>query len=324
MARSWTRSSVYRIFSAISKKRSTSDRSQGVFILTGSQHFGLSQAIAQSLAGRIAVLYLLPPSLDELNRFGEPLSDLWTVIWTGAYPRIYDRGLNPRRWLADYTTAYVQRDVRQILRVTDLQTFTTFLRLVAGRTAKELNLLTLGSDAGITHPTAGAWLSVLETSFLCSRLPPWHRSLRKQAVKSPKIHFVDTGLACHLLGIVDPEQPRYHPLRGALFETWVVSEVLKSRMHRGLSERMFHLHEARGLEVDLLIEEGNRLIAAEAKSALTVAGDFFTALTTLGKHLGKRRFHLQLDARIIYGGDQSQHRSNATIVPWYQIHEHRW
>jgi len=296
----------------------------GRFILTGSQRFGLTKAINQTLAGRIAVLYLLPPSLDELARFRQPLPDLWTLVWTGAYPRIYDRGLDPHRWLADYTTTYVQRDVREVLAVADLGAFTTFLRLVAGRTANELNLSSLGSDAGISHPTARAWLSVLETSFLCLQLPPWHRNLRKQAVKSPKIHFLDTGLACHLLGITRPEQLRYHPLRGALFESWVVSEVLKSRIHRGLSERMFHFRQTRGLEVDLLVEEGNRLIAVEAKSAATIAPDFFTALQRLGAGMKKPEADLSFDPRIVYGGEHSQRRSDALVIPWHEIHEHSW
>ena len=296
----------------------------GRFILTGSQHFGLSEAVAQTLAGRIAMLYLLPPSLDELARFGRPPKDVWTVVWTGSYPRVYDRALDPARWLADYVTTYVQRDVRQMLKVGDLEAFATFLRLVAGRTASELHLTRLGSDAGITHPTVRAWMSVLETSFLCLRLPAWRRSQRKQAVKAPKVHLVDTGLACHLLGVTEPAQLRHHPLRGALFESWVVSEVLKSRLHRGLSERMFHLRDAKGLEVDLVIEAGDRVTAVEVKSAATVASDFFSALSQLGRVVGERQPHLTFDARVVYAGDTAQHRSDATVVPWRQLHEYAW
>ncbi len=296
----------------------------GRFILTGSQHFGLSEAIAQTLAGRVAMLYLLPPSLDELVRFGKPLEDVWTLVWTGSYPRIYDRGLDPARWLADYVTTYVQRDVRQVLNIGDLEAFTTFLRLVAGRTASELHLTRLGGDAGITHPTVRAWMSVLETSFLCLRLPAWRRSQRKQAVKAPKIHLVDTGLACHLLGVTEPAQLRHHPLRGALFESWVVSEVLKSRLHRGLPERMFHFRDAKGLEVDLVIEEGDRVTAVEVKSAATVAADFFSALSQLKRVVGEGQPHLGFDARVVYAGETAQHRSDATVVPWRQLHEYAW
>jgi uncharacterized protein len=296
----------------------------GRFILTGSQHFGLTEAITQSLAGRIAILHLLPPSLDELARFGPLPDDPGTQIWTGAYPRIYDRGLDAGRWLADYAATYLQGDVRQVLNVADLEAFATFLQLVAGRTATELRLSSLGADAGITHPTARAWLSVLEASFLCLRLPAWHRSHRKQVVKSPKIHLLDTGLACHLLGITEPRQLRSHPLRGALFESWVVSEVFKSRLHRGLPARMFHLREARGSEVDLLLESGDRLTAVEAKSGATVAADFFDGLERLRSDLAQRSSHLAFDPRIVYGGMQPQRRSGATVVPWQRIHDHDW
>lgn len=296
----------------------------GRFILTGSQHFGLTEAITQSLAGRIAILYLLPPSLDELARFGELADDLWIRVWTGAYPRIYDRGLDPVRWLADYATTYVERDVRQVLEVSDLEAFRTFLRLVAGRTASELNLSSLGGDAGVSHPTVRSWLSVLEASFLCHRLPGWHRSHRKRVVKAPKVHLIDTGLACHLLGITEPDQLVHHPLRGALFESWVVSEIYKARLHSGRPSRMFHYREARGPEVDLLIEEGERLIAAETKSGATVAGDFFAALERLGEEAGERVPHLAFDPRLVYGGRSVQRRSGGTAIPWNRLHDHEW
>lgn len=296
----------------------------GRFILTGSQHFGLTEGVTQSLAGRIAILYLLPPSLDELARFGQLPDDLWTQVWTGSYPRIYDLGLDPGRWLADYATTYIERDVRQVLNVADLEAFTTFVQLVAGRTACELRTSTLGGDAGVSHPTVRSWLSVLEASFVCVRLPAWHKSHRKQVVKSPKIHFLDSGLACHLLGITAPGQLVHHPLRGALFESWVVSEVLKWRLHRGLPQRMFHLRETRGAEVDLLVEEGSRLTAVEVKSGATIGSDFFAALERLGEEVSVRDRHLTYDPRLVYGGDAAQRRSAATVIPWREIHEHEW
>ncbi len=296
----------------------------GRFVLTGSQHFAMTEAITQTLAGRIAILYLLPPSYDELKRFGDLPNDIWSIVWTGAYPRIYDRGLDPQRWLADYVTTYVQRDVRQVLNVTDLEAFNTFLKLMAGRTANELSLSSLCGDAGVTHPTLRAWLSVLETSFLCIRLPAWHHSYRKQAIKSAKLHFLDTGLACYLLGVTEPSQLVSHPLRGALFESWVVSEVLKWRLHRGLPQRMFHLRHAKGLEVDLVIEEGGRLTATEVKSAATVATDFFKSLRQLGSDVSSHDHHLEFDARVVYGGDTGQQREAARVIPWHQIHALHW
>ena len=296
----------------------------GRFILTGSQHFQLPEAISQSLAGRIAMLHLLPPSLDELERFGPLPDDLWTVVWTGSYPRIHDRGLDPAQWLADYTATYVQRDVRQVLRVANLDAFTTFLRLMAGRTAAELNLSSLGGDAGVTHNTARAWLSVLEASFLCLRLPAWRQSLRKQAVKAPKIHFLDSGLVCHLLGITVPEQLRRHPLRGAIFESWAVAEVCKSRMHRRLTPRLFHFRDAKGFEVDLLVEDGQRLAAVEVKSAATVAADFFHSLRRFRSVAGEGASAHEIAARLVYGGDAPQRRSDVDVIPWRDVQRWDW
>jgi predicted AAA+ superfamily ATPase len=295
----------------------------GRFILTGSQHFSLTEAITQTLAGRIAILYLLPLSLDEVIRFGRHPRDLWKLVWTGSYPRIYDRDLDPASWLADYTTTYVQRDVREIVNVTDLRTFTTFLRLVAGRTGTELNLSKLGSDAGITHPTVRSWLSVLETSFICHTLPPWHRSLRKQAIKSGKVHFIDTGLACHLLGITEPGQLVHHPLRGAIFESWVVAEIKKWRVQRGKPDRLFHFRDSKGLEVDLIVEEGSRLLAVEAKSAATVASDFFSGLKRFGAGLSSG-VHGTFEGRVVYGGDSAQRRSEGQVIPWNEVQDCSW
>ncbi len=296
----------------------------GRFVLTGSQHFGFAEAISQSLAGRIGMLNLLPPSLDELARFGKLPSDLWTTVWTGAYPRIHDRKLDAGQWLADYTATYVERDVRQLLNVGSLDAFRTFLQLVAARTAAELSLSTLGGDAGISHNTARSWLSVLEASFLCSKLPGWHRSPRKQVVKAPKIHLLDTGLACYLLGITAPRQLQRHPLRGALFESWVVSEVSKSRLHRGLASRMFHFREAKGLEVDLLIEDGGQLTAVEVKSGETVAADFFRPLVRFGSNLGAKEAHLKYRPRLVYGGEASQRRTDVDVLSWRQLHSRGW
>ncbi len=286
----------------------------GRFVLTGSQHFGLTEAISQSLAGRVANLYLLPPSLDELGRFGAQPDDLWELVWSGSYPRIYDQGLDPGQWLADYAATYIQRDVRQVLNVGDLEAFTTFVRLVAGRTSAELNLSTLGADAGVSHNTARAWLSVLEASFICFRLPSWRRSKRKQVVKSPKIHFMDSGLACYFLGINEPGQLEFHPLRGAIFESWVASEIYKSRVHRRLQPNLYHLRDAKGFEVDLLIEQGAKLTAVEAKSAETAVPEFF-------RSLGR----VEADVRaVVYGGAASEDRRGAELIGWRDIQRRSW
>jgi uncharacterized protein len=300
------------------------DPAPGRFVLTGSQHFGLSEAITQSLAGRVALVHLLPPSLEELRRFPSPPTDLWSTLWAGAYPRIHDRQLDPNQWLADYVATYVQRDVRQVLRVTDLDAFSTFLRLTAGRTAQEENLSTLGADAGVSHPTVRAWLSVLEASYVVFRLPRWHRNLRKRAVKAAKLHLVDSGLACHLLGIRSPEQLQVHPLRGAVFESWVAAEVLKARLHRGRPTDLFHLREDRGLELDVVAEGAGDVIGLEAKSGATLAADFFTHLREFEARVAEQYPHLAAELRLVYGGTEAQTRHGVTVLPWSQVQEVDW
>jgi hypothetical protein len=300
------------------------DPTPGRFILTGSQHFGLSEAVSQSLAGRVGLLHLLPVGLDELARFESPPTDLLEVIWCGAYPRIHDRGIPPDVWLRDYFSTYIQRDVRHVLQVTDIEAFSTFVRLAAGRTGTEVNLSSLGADAGVRHNTARSWLSVLETSFLLTRIPAWRANLRKQQIKAPKMHFLDSGLACSLLGIRNPEELRHHPLRGPIFESWVVAEVFKHRVHRGLDPRMFHFRVARGLEVDLLVEAGSDIILGEVKAGATLNEGFFRGLTRLGKLLEEREPHRPVHRRLIYGGDLGQTRGDITAIPWRQVPELDW
>ncbi len=292
------------------------DPTPGRFILTGSQHFGLSDAVSQSLAGRTAILHLLPPSLTELRRFPYAPKDLFTTLFMGAYPRIHDQGIPPERWLADYVATYVQRDVRQVLNVGDLLNFNTFLRLCAGSTALELNLSRLGADAGISQPTAKAWLSVLESSFLCFRLGPWHTNHRKRLVKAPKLHFYDAGLVCYLLGIRNAQQLETHPLRGSIFETWVASEVMKMHLHQGLEPSVFHYREVSGLEVDLVIQESDRTRLVEFKSGRTIDGSWLKPLMEAKEALAFGSTGHAFEPILVYGGDQQQLRSGVQIRPW--------
>lgn len=292
----------------------------GRFILTGSQHFALSQSISQSLAGRCGILVLLPPDLDELGKFPDPPDELFHLIWQGAYPRIYDQQIPAHQWLADYTSTYIQRDVRQIINIGHLQTFANFLKLCAGRTAQEINLSKLGSDSGVSHNTARAWLSVLETSYIVHRLPAWHINIRKQLVKAPKLHFFDSGLLCYLLGIREPEQLRLHPLRGAIFESWVVSEIYKTYVHRGVQPHLFHYREARGPEVDLIIEKGQDLSAVEIKSGATITRDFFKNLSNFSVRMDLVDRSYTVQPVVVFGGEDSQNRSDAKVLSWRDIH----
>jgi uncharacterized protein len=291
----------------------------GRFILTGSQQLALTASVTQSLAGRTGLLDLFPPSWTELQRFPSAPSDLFDVLWTGAYPRIFDRQIPPHQWLADYVATYVQRDVRQLLNVGDLRAFTTFLQLCAGSTAGETHLSRLGADAGISHNTAKAWLSVLEASYLVFRVPGWHPTFRKQVVKSAKLHFVDTGLACYLLGIREPEQLRTHPLRGALFESWVASELLKQRAHHGRRWALHHYRDAAGLEVDLIVSDAQSVTLIEAKSGATIASDFTYAVDRLAATVRQRAPELTVETRVIYGGTSRQTRGATQLVPWREV-----
>ena len=262
------------------------------------------------------MLQLWPPSLDELRSFG-PLPDLWTVLWRGAYPRIHDRAIPADRWLSDYFATYVQRDVRQLLQIGDLNTFSTFVRLVAARTSAELNLSSLGGDAGVSHNTARAWLSVLEASHLLFQLPPWHANPRKRLVKAPKVHMCDSGLACWLLGIRSPAELEHHPLRGAIFESWVASEAAKAFIHAGQAPPLAHWRETRGFEVALVIARGARPRLVEVKSGQTAATDAVSRLAEAARATG-------CDAWLLHGGDVRQPRTDVDVRGWGTLSDAAW
>jgi predicted AAA+ superfamily ATPase len=300
------------------------DRRVGRFILTGSANFALLESVSQSLAGRTALLQLLPLTLAETRRFPRASEDLWSVLWKGAYPALHDRSLEPNDWFGAYVGTYVERDVRRIINVTDLVAFQSFLRLAAGRTGQLLNASALGADAGITHNTARAWLSVLETSYLALRLPPYFANLGKRLVKTPKLHFYDSGLVCYLLGISHPAQLREHPLRGAIFESWVIAEIIKARANEGLPAQLFFYRDSRGLEVDAVVDRATELIAVESKSGQTVADDFFSALQAFGDAIRSRKSPPKVTPIVVYGGDRPQRRAEVKVVPWGSIDQLDW
>ena len=288
----------------------------GAFILTGSQQFGLMSGITQSLAGRAALLTLLPLSFEELQAARKADDDLDVVLFTGAYPPIFDRNLEPRPWYGNYVRTYLERDVRQLIRVQDLRQFQRFLRLCAGRCGQLLNLSSLASECGITHNTARAWMSVLEASYIVHLLPPHHRNFNKRLVKTPKLYFLDTGLASWLLGIHTPGQLTTHVQRGALFETWVIGELLKARYNAGEVSNLYFWRDRSGHEVDLLIEHGAVLSPLEIKSGQTVNPDYFKGLDFWRRLAGDSTG----PAWLIYGGNRRQKRSDVTVVPWKGLH----
>lgn len=292
----------------------------GRYILTGSANLGLLSGVAQSLAGRTAVLTLLPFSHGELRRFPEAPTDLVTTLWSGAFPAVFDRRIPPPDWFSSYVATYVERDARQILNITDLTAFQTFVRMCAGRVGQLVNLSSLASDCGITHNTAKAWLSVLEASYLIVRVPPWHANLGKRLIKAPKLYFLDCGLACALLGIHTPRQLAEHPLRGGLFENWVMLEIRKARLNRGLAPAMSFFRSRAGLEVDFLIEAGAGLLAVEAKSGQTVSSDMLQSLSAFGALPVGRSVRNVL----VYGGGTPSRRHDVFIRPWNAMGAGKW
>lgn len=291
------------------------DGRSGLFILTGSQQFHLLEGITQSLAGRVAMVPLLPFTLGELQAVNRAPDSVQELLLSGLYPPIHDRRLEPGIWYGNYVATYIERDVRQMLNVRDLDTFQRFVRMCAARTGQLVNLSALANDCGVTHNTAKAWLSVLEASYIIHLLPPHHRNFNKRLVKTPKLYFLDPGLAAWLLGIQNPAQLAIHPQRGALFETWVISELMKARYNRALASNLYFWRDRTGHEVDVLIEEGNTLIPVEIKAGQTITRDFFTGL----EHWRNLAGNAAGQPWLIYGGEQTQTRSGCNVVPWQKI-----
>jgi len=290
-------------------------RKNGMFVLTGSAQFELMRGISQSLAGRTALLKLLPFSLSELSGRASFPGGTGEMMHKGFYPRVYDQDLEPARAYADYFETYIERDLRQIVAIKNLTAFQKFVRLCAGRIGQLVNLSGLGSDAGVSHTTAREWLTLLEASFIVFLLEPYHANIRKRLVRSPKIYFYDVGLAAYLLGIESRAHLKHHPLRGNLFEDMVLMEFLKYRFNRGLGNNLSFFRDRTGHEIDILYAVADKLLAVEVKSGETVIGDFFKGFpyfenTLKGRTLGKA---------LVYGGDRRETRSGIRITDVFGI-----
>ena len=289
------------------------DGRMGLFMVTGSQQFGLISDITQSLAGRTAFIELLPFSVAELSAADLAPQVLDDMLFTGGYPPLYDRNLPPRIWFPAYVTAYVERDVRQLLKVQDLDTFQRFVRLCAGRSGQILNLSALATDCGITHNTAKAWLSVLEASYILFQLRPSHQNFKKRLIKSPKLYFYDSGLLCWLLGIQQAGQLASHPLRGAIFETFVVAELVKGRLNRGERPALHFWRDSNGNEVDVIADLGGTPMPIEIKSGKTLNRDFFKGLERWIALAGS-----VVQPTLIYGGTESATRKGVRVWGWHR------
>lgn len=286
------------------------------FILTGSRQFEVMDAVNQSLAGRTALLKLLPFSIAEIR--GTTLPDSPDrLLLTGFYPRIHDQGLNPTQALGDYYETYVERDLRQLASIRDLGLFQKFVRLCAGRIGQILNLQSLANDAGVSHTTARDWITLLEASYILFLLKPWHRNLSKRLIKSPKIYFYDVGLAAWLLGMESELHVSRDPLRGSLFENLALTETLKYRFNRGRKNAVTFYRDSRGNEVDMILESGRDVFPVEVKAGATIAADFFKGLT----HFSRLLEGLSFGGGLLYGGRETRRQGSFRIFPITDIEE---
>jgi predicted AAA+ superfamily ATPase len=281
--------------------RVDNDRRAGQFILTGSQQFGLLHKITQSLAGRVGILELLPFTYTEVLTAGHAPKNLDALLFKGLYPPLYDRRLSPSNWYKSYMQTYVERDVRQLLNIRDLNTFQRFIRLCAARCGHLLNLSNLANECGITHNTARAWISILEASYIIFLLTPHYRNYSKRLVKTPKLYFFDSGFAAWLLGIRDPGQLSIHAQRGSLFEGWVIAEMIKNRFNQGQEKNLYFWRDHTGNEIDVIIEQGENLIPVEIKSGQTITATAFKALHKWLRLAGEDAS----PAALIYGGEKA-------------------
>lgn len=290
-------------------------RRMGQFILTGSQQFDLMAGITQSLAGRVGRVELLPLATAELDEAGRLDSGLEATLWRGGYPALYDRPLEPGDWFANYVSSYLERDVRQLIAVRDLGLFQRFVRMCAARSGQLLNLTALGADCGISAVTARQWLTVLEASYLVVLLRPYHRNFGKRLVKTPKLYFLDSGLAAWLLGVREAEMLQTHTARGPLFETWVVGELVKRMWNQGRPAELFFWRDNLGHEVDIVFETASGLQAVEIKSGTTFASDWPAALRKWVSFAGSDA----LAPAIVYGGRGRFEREGCQVFGWREL-----
>lgn len=293
-------------------QRIVDENRQIQFILTGSSNFLLMEKISQTLAGRTAVLHLLPFSLKEL----EPLTDSYeTLIFKGQYPRIYDRTIPPPDFYPSYIQTYVDRDVRMIKNIGDINAFIQFTQLCAGRIGQPLNNASLANDAGISPNTAKSWLSILESSYILYRLQPYHRNFNKRLVKSPKLFFYDTGVACSLLGIREQEQVNLHYMKGSLFENLILNEFIKRSFNQGENRQPYYWQDNHGKEIDCLLVNGEKVTAVEIKSGKTMSTSYFDNLKYWRSLAGLP----ESQEFVVYGGDQSMQTSIGTLISWKDL-----
>jgi len=294
------------------------DKIMGQYILTGSQHFLMLNNISQSLAGRIALFNLYPLSIEELTSSHQSKIDVYTQIWYGGYPRLYDQEISPVIWLNSYIQTYLDRDISLVSQISNLNTFENFLHIIAGRTGQILNLSSISDETGISHNTVKSWINLLETSGIIYILKPFYTNITKRLVKAPKLYFTDTGLVCRLLNIENPKQLISHPLYGSIFETMVVMEYIKAFHNRGLQPNIFYWRDKSGLEADIYkYIEGGKSEIYEIKSSQTIPEDVFGKLKSIQTSISEKS-----TINLIYGGENSYLRTEGNIVNWKSLAKH--
>ena len=287
----------------------------GFFVLTGSENILLNHHISQTLAGRIALTTLLPLSIDELQKATLLSSEVEETLFRGFYPSLYAKKIDPKEWIQSYIQTYIERDVRHLKNISDLSIFQKFLQLCAGRIGQLLDLTSIGNDCGISTNTVRSWLSVLEATYVIFLLHPHHKNFSKRLIKTPKLYFYDSAIACHLLSIQSSKDLITHYLRGPLFESMILADLLKQRFNAGLTPNLYFWRDKSGHEVDCLLEEGTRLIPLEIKSAETMNSAFFSSLvkwSQLAKETAGTNY-------VIYGGKEKQVRSQGIALSWTQL-----
>lgn len=287
----------------------------GSFILSGSHNFLLNQHISQTLAGRVALLTLLPLTYHELEKGQKEDLKLDEVLFQGLYPRVCAEKIAPTDWYPNYIRTFIERDVRLVTNVGDLNTFHKFLKLCAGRSGQLLNLTSLGNECGITHNTVKAWISILEASYVLFLLCPYHRNYNKRLVKMPKLYFYDTGVACSLLNIETAQQVATHYAKGALFESFIISELMKKRLNLGLLPNASFWRDNHDHEIDCILESGDKITAIEIKSSQTPSSSFFDEFNYWNQLTGT----LPESNFVIYGGNEIQKRQKGTFLGWNQL-----
>jgi predicted AAA+ superfamily ATPase len=287
----------------------------GQFILSGSQNFLLINNITQSLAGRVALFKLFPFDFNELKAVNMLQNDYIKAMIKGFYPAIYDRDIPAGSFYSNYIQTYVERDITELINIRDIRTFRTFLSLCASRAGQLLNLNSLANDCGITQPTAKAWISVLESSYILFLLQPYHKNFDKRVIKSPKLYFYDTGLLCHLLKIKDENQVKFNSYKGHLFENIIVSEYVKQNYHQNLMKEFWFWRDSAGHEVDLILQEDDLLDVIEIKATATISQDLFKGLLYF-ENLAKDNVR---GKTLVYSGLDNQKRTNANVISWYDL-----